>query len=42
MPANVLTAALFARYRSRVDHTFGDKLLSAMRYGFSGHVEMPQ
>ena len=42
VPANVLTAALFARYRSRVDHTFGDKLLSAMRHGFGGHVEMPQ
>ncbi len=41
-PVNVLTAALFSRYRSRVDHTFGDKLLSAMRYGFGGHVEMPQ
>jgi 6-phosphogluconate dehydrogenase len=42
VPVNVLSAALFARYRSRVDHTFGDKLLSAMRYGFGGHVEMPQ
>jgi 6-phosphogluconate dehydrogenase len=42
VPASVLTAALFARYRSRVDHTFGDKLLSAMRFGFGGHVEMPQ
>jgi 6-phosphogluconate dehydrogenase len=42
VPANVLSAALYARYRSRVDHTFGDKLLSAMRYGFGGHVEMPQ
>jgi len=42
VPANVLTAALFARYRSRVDSTFGDKLLSAMRLGFGGHVEMPQ
>ena len=42
VPANVLTAALFARYRSRVDHTFGDKMLSAMRFGFGGHVEMPQ
>jgi 6-phosphogluconate dehydrogenase len=42
VPANVLTAALFARYRSRVDHTFGDQVLSAMRYGFGGHVEMPQ
>ena len=42
VPANVLTAALYARYRSRVEHTFGDKLLSAMRFGFGGHVEMPQ
>jgi 6-phosphogluconate dehydrogenase len=42
VPINVLAASLFARYRSRVEHTFGDKLLSAMRYGFGGHVEMPQ
>ena len=42
VPVNVLSAALFARYRSRVEHTFGDKLLSAMRLGFGGHVEMPQ
>jgi 6-phosphogluconate dehydrogenase len=42
VPVNVLSAALFARYRSRVDATFGDKLLSAMRFGFGGHVEMPQ
>lgn len=42
VPVNVLSAALYARYRSRVDHTFGDKLLSAMRFGFGGHVEMPQ
>jgi len=42
VPVNVLSAALFARYRSRIEHTFGDKLLSAMRYGFGGHVEMPQ
>ena len=42
VPANVLTAALFARYRSRVEHTFGDQILSAMRFGFGGHVEMPQ
>jgi 6-phosphogluconate dehydrogenase len=42
VPANVLTAALFARYRSRVEHTFGDKLLSAMRFGFGGHTEIPQ
>jgi 6-phosphogluconate dehydrogenase len=42
VPANVLTAALFARYRSRTDNSFADKLLSAMRFGFGGHVEMPQ
>ncbi|RDE07084.1 phosphogluconate dehydrogenase (NAD(+)-dependent, decarboxylating) [Sphingomonas aracearum] len=42
VPANVLTAALYARYRSRVDTTFGDKLLSAMRFGFGGHVETAQ
>ena len=41
VPANVLTASLFARYRSR-EHTYGDKVLSAMRFGFGGHVEMPQ
>ena len=42
VPAYVLSAALYARYRSRVEHTFGDKLLSSMRFGFGGHVEMPQ
>ncbi|HEX7853665.1 MAG TPA: decarboxylating 6-phosphogluconate dehydrogenase [Sphingobium sp.] len=42
VPAYVLSAALFSRYRSRVEGTFGDKLLSAMRFGFGGHVEMPQ
>jgi 6-phosphogluconate dehydrogenase len=42
VPAYVLSAALFARYRSRVESTFGDKLLSAMRFGFGGHVEIPQ
>ncbi|WBH15954.1 phosphogluconate dehydrogenase (NAD(+)-dependent, decarboxylating) [Sphingomonas radiodurans] len=41
-PASVLTTALYARYRSRIDDMFGDKLLSAMRYGFGGHVEIPQ
>ena len=39
VPANVLSAALFARFRSREEHTFGEKLLSAMRFGFGGHVE---
>jgi 6-phosphogluconate dehydrogenase len=37
--ANVLSAALFARFRSRLDHSFGEKLLSAMRNGFGGHTE---
>jgi 6-phosphogluconate dehydrogenase len=39
VPANVLSAALYTRFRSRVDHSFGDKLLSAMRNQFGGHVE---
>jgi 6-phosphogluconate dehydrogenase len=39
VPANVLAASLFARFRSREQHTFGDKLLSAMRFRFGGHVE---
>jgi 6-phosphogluconate dehydrogenase len=39
--APVITAALFARFRSRQDHTFGEKTLSAMRYKFGGHVERP-
>jgi 6-phosphogluconate dehydrogenase len=39
VPAHVLTAALFARFRSRETHSFGEKLLSAMRHGFGGHVE---
>ncbi len=39
VPAQVLTAALFARFRSRRDHTFGDKLLSALRAQFGGHSE---
>jgi len=40
-PATVLAAALFARFRSRESHSFGEKLLSAMRFGFGGHVEKP-
>ena len=39
VPAEVLTAALYARFRSRQDHTFAEKILSAMRKGFGGHVE---
>ena len=41
VPANVLTAALFARFRSRKEHTFAEKILSAMRAGFGGHREPP-
>jgi 6-phosphogluconate dehydrogenase len=39
VPAHVLTAALYARFRSREDDSFADKLLSAMRKKFGGHVE---
>ena len=39
VPAEVLTAALFTRFRSRKDHTFAEKVLSAMRKKFGGHVE---
>jgi 6-phosphogluconate dehydrogenase len=42
VPADVLSAALFARFRSRQDHTFGERLLSAMRFGFGGHVEISE
>ncbi len=39
VPANVLSAALYARFRSRLEHSFGEKILSAMRNEFGGHVE---
>jgi 6-phosphogluconate dehydrogenase len=39
VPADVLSAALYTRFRSRRDHTFAEKMLSAMRYKFGGHVE---
>jgi 6-phosphogluconate dehydrogenase len=39
VPADVITSALYARFRSRQDHTFGEKMLSAMRFGFGGHLE---
>ncbi|WP_106478591.1 phosphogluconate dehydrogenase (NAD(+)-dependent, decarboxylating) [Phytohalomonas tamaricis] len=41
VPADVLAASLFARFRSRSDNTYGEKLLSAMRKQFGGHVEAP-
>ena len=40
VPADVLTASLYARFRSRQDHTFAEKVLSAMRQKFGGHVEV--
>jgi 6-phosphogluconate dehydrogenase len=40
VPAEVLTAALYARFRSRQEHTFADKMLSAMRQKFGGHMEL--
>jgi len=39
VPAEVLSSALYARFRSRQEHTFGEKMLSAMRLGFGGHIE---
>jgi 6-phosphogluconate dehydrogenase len=39
VPAAALSAALYTRFRSRRDHTFGEKVLSAMRNKFGGHVE---
>jgi len=39
VPAEVLSAALYTRFRSRQDHTFAEKMLSAMRQKFGGHVE---
>jgi 6-phosphogluconate dehydrogenase len=40
--APVLSASLYARFRSRSANTFGEKLLSAMRFKFGGHVEPPR
>jgi 6-phosphogluconate dehydrogenase len=39
VPADVLSAALYVRFRSRQEHTFAEKMLSAMRQKFGGHVE---
>jgi 6-phosphogluconate dehydrogenase len=41
VPADVLSASLYTRFRSRQDHTFAEKILSAMRQKFGGHVERP-
>jgi 6-phosphogluconate dehydrogenase len=39
VPAEVLSAALYTRFRSRQGHTYAEKIISAMRKGFGGHVE---
>ena len=39
VPAEVLSAALFTRFRSRRSHTYAEKIISAMRKGFGGHLE---
>ncbi len=39
MPVPVLTTALYARFASRGEAAFQGKVLSAMRYGFGGHLE---
>jgi 6-phosphogluconate dehydrogenase len=39
VPAPVLSAALYQRFSSRGEADYQDKLLSAMRYGFGGHLE---
>jgi 6-phosphogluconate dehydrogenase len=41
VPADVLSAALYTRFRSRQEHTFAEKVLSAMRHKFGGHIERP-
>jgi 6-phosphogluconate dehydrogenase len=41
VPAAVLSAALYSRFRSRQERSFADKVLSAMRHKFGGHVERP-
>jgi 6-phosphogluconate dehydrogenase len=41
VPAPVLAASLFARFSSRGEALYGDKVLSAMRKEFGGHVELP-
>ena len=42
VPANVLAAALFGRFSSRDQADFQNRVLSAMRFGFGGHLEKPQ
>ncbi|HLG86679.1 MAG TPA: decarboxylating 6-phosphogluconate dehydrogenase [Alphaproteobacteria bacterium] len=39
VPAEVLSASLYTRFRSRQQHTFAERILSAMRFKFGGHIE---
>ncbi|MGD0142920.1 MAG: phosphogluconate dehydrogenase (NAD(+)-dependent, decarboxylating) [Rhizomicrobium sp.] len=39
IPADVISSALYARFRSRQENSFAEKILSAMRFGFGGHIE---
>jgi 6-phosphogluconate dehydrogenase len=41
VPVDVISASLYARFRSRQEHTFAEKVLSAMRYKMGGHLEPP-
>jgi 6-phosphogluconate dehydrogenase len=41
VPAEVLSASLYTRFRSRQEHTFAEKVVSAMRHKFGGHIEPP-
>jgi 6-phosphogluconate dehydrogenase len=41
VPAHVLSSAVYERFGSRGEADFADKLLSAMRYEFGGHLEKP-
>jgi len=41
VPASILTASLYTRFRSRQESTFAEKMLSAMRFKFGGHIERP-
>jgi 6-phosphogluconate dehydrogenase len=42
VPAPVISAALYSRFASRGQTEFADKLLSALRFEFGGHVEKPK
>ncbi|HZR17408.1 MAG TPA: NAD(P)-binding domain-containing protein [Verrucomicrobiae bacterium] len=42
VPVELLSAALYTRFRSRQPHTFAEKMLSAMRQKFGGHLEQVQ